>query len=84
MRYVKIKDTYFNPMRIDRIEPDVDFTSGFHKPVVRVHTPGWMFTYDAFDLGFDVPRCDEKWEALGIADAMVENVIKELELSLAQ
>lgn len=82
MCYVKIGDSYFNPMQIDRIKPETVPVGGKHKPVVKVYTKGWALSFDAIDLGLNVPACDLELEALGVADAMAAKVVADVNEAL--
>lgn len=75
MRYVKIGDSYFNPLRIDRIKAEVDPIAKKFRPAVQVVCPGGMYYFSGIDLGMSVPDCEERYVALGIADAMVDKVV---------
>ena len=84
MRYVKIGDSYFNPMRIDRIKAAAEKNVNSYIPIVKVYLVGKTFHYDATDLDMHlVPmEFDEEWAALGAADAMAEMVRKDIEGAL--
>ena len=74
MRFVKIGDTYFNPVKIECIEPRAIGTNPY-EPYVYVCTTCQSHGFNAHDLGFDIPVCTEKLVALGVADAMVATVV---------
>jgi hypothetical protein len=74
MRFVKIGDNYYNPQRIDYIQPNTYKHENF-LPVVEVWIDGKAHAITGSDVGLDSPVCNEPWEALGIADAMVEKVV---------
>ena len=82
MRFVKIGDKYYNPTRIDRIEPDVYKIDGHYVPNVEVWIDGIEHTLHGYDLGRDLPEFTEKWEALGVADAMAEKVVAKVNEAL--
>ena len=83
MKYVKIGDSFFNPMRIDRIKGAAEKNVNTYKPIVKVYLTGKTFYYDAMDLGVAVPEFDEEWAALGCADAMAEKVVQAVNEALA-
>lgn len=74
MRFVKIGDTYFNPQRINYIEPLAIGTDPY-EPFIRVNIGANSLVFTAQDLGLDLPECTERWEALGVADAMAERAV---------
>ena len=82
MCFVKIGDTYFNTMRIDYIKPDVYKIDDQYVPNVEVWIDGREHTIELADLGLDFPECKGKWEALGVADAMVETVVAKVNEAL--
>ena len=75
MRFVKIGDIYFNPMQIELIKPDVYKIDSKYVPNVEVWTDGKAHSFEGGALDLQVPDCFDKWEALGIADAMTEKVV---------
>jgi hypothetical protein len=82
MRFIKIGDSYFNPMRIEQIESSIEVDYGKYKPIVVVHLTERAVNYDAMDLGFCLLEFNERWEALGFADAMVAKVVSLIEEAL--
>lgn len=82
MRFAKIGDSYFNPMRIDRIKAAAEKNVNVYRPIVKVYLTGKTFYYDAADLGVIVPEFEDEWAALGAADAMAETVMQEIEWAL--
>lgn len=83
MRFVKIGDTYYNTGRIDYIKPDVYKIDNHYVPNVEVWIDGKEHTILLADLGFDMPECAEKMEALGIADAMAQKIAEKVNEALA-
>ena len=75
MRFVKIGDTYFNPMRITLVTTNDYLITTQRIPGVEVWTDGHKFGVEGKDLGLDIQECTELWEAQGIADAMMAKVV---------
>ena len=74
MSFVKIGDTYFNPRRIDYIEP-LAIGGCPYEPYVRVCVGGKQLAFNAHDFDIDLSELETKAEALGVADAMVAKVV---------
>lgn len=82
MEYVKIGDSHFNPMRIDRIKGAALNNVNTYTPIVKVYLTGKTFYYDSKDLGLDVPDFEDEWAALGAADAMAVIVVADVNNAL--
>lgn len=83
MRYVKIGDAYFNPMRVERIKAAARNDGGKYTPIIKVCLPKKTFYFEPLDLGLEALTFDEGWAAMGTADAMAVMVVEALDEALA-
>ena len=83
MRFVKIGDSYFNPMRVERIKPAARNDGGKYTPIVKVCLPKKTFYFEPLDLGLGALTFEEGWAAMGTADAMAVKIVEAVEEALA-